>query len=115
MSKENKEILLTANSFIKAGNHEGFLSLCTDDLVWEFIGDQILSGKDAVRKYMDEVYLEPPVFEVQNLISENNSVIAIGKITLKNENGESVAYSYCDIWELREGRLKSLKAFVIKA
>ena len=109
----NKSVLLKANTFVSEGNNEGFLSFCTDDVVWEFVGDRILRGKDAVREYMKEEYTEPPQFDIENLISEGDFVTAIGKISMKDESGKVTDYSYCDVWHFRDGKMASLKAFVI--
>ena len=46
------------------GDYEGFLAFCTDDTHWEFVGDQTLDGKEAVRRYMAETYTRPPTFDV---------------------------------------------------
>jgi ketosteroid isomerase-like protein len=113
MSESNKQVLLDANAAITREDYEGFLTYCTEDTVWHFIGDQTLIGKDAVRAYIDEVYVEPPKFEVEQLIAEDDFVTAVGKISLKNEEGELVEYAYCDVWRLRDGKLHELKAFVV--
>jgi len=110
----NKNILLKANEAVTAGNNDDFLLFCTDDVQWEFVGDRIIKGKDAVRQYMNETYIEPPVFKVENLIEEGEYVTAIGKISLKGMNGTTTNYSYCDIWRLSNGKLSELKAFVIE-
>ncbi|MDQ0640934.1 ketosteroid isomerase-like protein [Pedobacter sp. W3I1] len=107
-------MLESAKAAIAKGDYEGFLSYCTEDTVWNFIGEQVLNGKDAVRKYMDEVYAEPPKFRVENLITEGDFVVAVGKINLKNKEGNSVDYAYCDVWRLRDGKLHDLKAFVVE-
>lgn len=110
----NKTILETANAAITKGDYEGFLSFCTEDTVWTFVGDRTLKGKQAIREYMAQVYTEPPTFMVENLIEEGDFVIAIGKISLKDEGGKIIDYSYCDVWRLRDGKLHELKAFVIE-
>ncbi|KRD58743.1 ketosteroid isomerase [Flavobacterium sp. Root935] len=109
---DNKSILKTANIAITNGDYEVFLSHCTDDTIWNFIGDKTLHGKESVRKYIEDTYLEPPKFEVENLIAEDDFVTAIGKISLK-ENGQYKSYLYCDIWRFRDGKMAELKAFVI--
>ena len=111
--ESNKHVLESANAAITKGDYEGFLSYCTDDTVWNFIGEHVLSGKDAVRDYMAEVYTEPPKFRVENLVADGEFVIAIGKINLKNKEGVPVDYAYCDVWRLRDGKLHELKAFVV--
>jgi ketosteroid isomerase-like protein len=114
MSEQNKAVLVKANACVVQGDHEGFLSFCTDDTQWTFVGDQTLQGKEAVRAYMKAQYQEPPVFSVENMIAEGEYVTMIGKISLKNESGKMIHYAYCDVWRFREGKMAGLKAFVIE-
>jgi ketosteroid isomerase-like protein len=110
----NKAILEKANEAVTNGDNEGFLAFCTDDTEWTFVGEQTLRGKEAVRQYMAIAYIEPPKFMVENLISEGEFVSAVGKISMKNEDGKMVDYSYCDVWRFRNGKMAELKAFVIE-
>lgn len=114
MSENNKAVLEAANAAIVAGNYEGFLSFCTDDTEWTFVGDKTLKGKEAVRQWMITTYVEPPNFRVAHFIAEGDFVTAIGDITLKDEDGKAADYSYCDVWRFRGGQMVELKAFVIK-
>ena len=114
MPENNKAILEKANEAIAEGNNEGFLSFCTDDTEWTYVGDKTLKGKDAVRQYMATSYVEPPKFTVANLIAEGDFVTALGDITMKNEDGKTAHYSYCDIWRFRDGKMAALRAFVIR-
>lgn len=114
MESNNKAILEKANAAVTEGDYEGFLSFCTDDLKWTFVGDQILGGKVAVRKYMALAYQEPPKFMVENLIAEGKFVTAIGKISMMNKDGKMIHYSYCDVWRFRNDKMAELKAFVIE-
>nr|WP_295922366.1 nuclear transport factor 2 family protein [uncultured Dyadobacter sp.] len=115
MDPENKAILEKANAAISKGDYEGFLSFCTDDTEWTFVGEQILRGKEAVREYMATAYVKPPKFAVENLIAEKEFVTALGKITMEDEDGKAVDYTYCDVWRFREGKMAVLKAFVIRS
>lgn len=114
MNSDNKAILIKANAAVTQGDNEGFLSFCTDDVVWEFVGDQTLRGKEAIRKYMAETYQEPPKFQVENLIAEDDFVVAVGSISLKDDEGKMIDYSYSDIWRFRDGKMAELKALVIE-
>ena len=114
MSENNKAILEAANAAIAQGNNEGFLSFCTDDTEWTFVGDRTLKGKAAVRQWMVTEYVEPPLNIVANLIAEGDFVTALGDITIKDEDGKAAHYSYCDIWRFRGDKMVELKAFVIK-
>jgi ketosteroid isomerase-like protein len=79
-----------------------------------YLGDKTLQGKQAVREYMATAYQEPPKFMVENLIAEGEFVTAIGTISMKNENGIMIDYTYCDVWKFRNGKMAGLKAFVIE-
>jgi len=114
MAESNKEILVKANAAISEGDYEGFLSHCTDNTEWTFIGDKTLQGKEAVRQWMATNYVEPPKFMVENLIAGEDYVTAIGKISLKDKDGKTAQYSYCDVWRFQNGKMAGLKAFVIK-
>jgi uncharacterized protein len=114
MSEENKAILEKGNAAIAKGDNEGFLLFCADDTEWTFVGDKTLKGKEAVRQYMATTYVEPPKFTVTQLIAESDFVIALGDITLKDEDGKAVHHSYCDVWRFHDGKIVELKAFVIK-
>jgi ketosteroid isomerase-like protein len=114
MIENNKAILKKANAAIINGDYEGFLSFCSENTIWTFIGDQTLQGKEAVRQYMAKTYVEPPKFKVDNLIGDGDFVTAVGKISLKDSNGKMTNYLYCDVWRFSEGKMAELKAFVIK-
>lgn len=114
MSNNNKAILEAANAAIAQGDYEGFLSFCTDDTEWTFVGDRTLNGKEAVRQWMVTEYVEPPLNIVANLIAEGNFVTALGDLTIKDKEGKETHYSYCDVWRFRDGKMVELKAFLIK-
>ncbi len=114
MSENNKAILTQANAAVAKGDHEGFLSHCTEDVEWTFVGDRTLKGKEAVRRYMKATYIEPPTFAVAHLIAEDDFVTAVGEISIKDETGKWVHSAYCDVWRVRDGKLAELKAFVVE-
>ncbi|MGV3706496.1 MAG: nuclear transport factor 2 family protein [Arcticibacter sp.] len=113
MERDKKAILEQANAAVSSGDNEKFLSFCTEDTEWNFVGDQILKGKDAVRKYMKSAYSEPPQFDVEHMIAEGDYLTAIGRISLKNPEGKIIQYSYCDVWRFEDGKMAELKAFVV--
>ena len=114
MNDTNKAILEKANAAIIKGDHEGFLSFCTEDTEWNFVGDKTLRGKQAVREWMAIDYKEPPKFKVANLLAEDDFVIALGDIAVKDAKGQEVWHKYCDVWRFRDGKMAGLEAFVIK-
>lgn len=114
MSEKNKAVLKQANAAVGKGDYEAFLSHCTDDVKWTFVGQQSLQGKEAVRQYIKTTYIEPPTFAVAHLIAEGDFVTAVGDISLKSGTGKIVQYEYCDVWRIRDGKLAELRAFVVE-
>lgn len=114
MPQKNKEILEEANAAVAKGNYEEFLTFCTDDTEWTFVGERTLRGKEAVRQYMAATYIAPPKFTVTNTIAEGEFLTVLGDITLMDEDGKAVHHLYCDVWRFTGGKIAELKAFVIK-
>ncbi len=110
----NKSILLKGNAAVSEGNYEGFLSLCTEDTIWTFVGEQTLKGKEAVRQWMLKTYIEPPKLTVAHLIAEGDFLTAVGNVSMKDKDGKVNHYSYCDVWRFLDGKMVELSAFVIK-
>ena len=115
MEEKNKAILAAGNAAIAAGNYEEFLSFCSEDTEWTFVGDQTLKGKEAVRQWMAAEYVEPPMNTVVRFLAEGDFLTVLGFLILKDKNGQATQYEYCDIWRFEEGKMVELKAFVIKA
>lgn len=113
MPDAHASILEKANAAIMRGDFEGFLVFCTEDTEWEFVGDQTLKGKEAVRQWMKGAYREPPDFKVERMIAEGDFLAVLGEIILKSKDGKPVPHAYCDVWRFRDNKMAGLKAFVI--
>lgn len=114
MSEKNKATLTTANAAMAAGDAEGFLQFCTEDIEWGFVGDRTIHGKAAVRQWIAETYGAPPRFTMSTVIAEGDELAVVGEITVTDTNGKSTDYSYCDVWRFRDGKLAQLRAFAIE-
>lgn len=114
MSANNKAVLESANAAVTSGDNEGFLSFCTDDTLWTFVGERTLRGKEAVRQWMTATYKQPPKLKVDHLIAEGDFVTALGEVTTTDADGKATRYAYCDVWRFRDGKMAELRAFVIE-
>lgn len=114
MSDLNKRALAAANAAITTGDIEGFLIHCTDDIVWTAVGEPPILGKEAVRRWMQDAYREPPQFSVEHLIGDGDWVVALGTIEVKDAQGQVSTQAYSDAWRFRSGKMVELRAFVIK-
>lgn len=108
----NKEILLQANQAFSQGDYETYLTYFTPDTKWVYVGERIISGKEQLRRYLPTAY-EGATFTSDQYIEQGNYLTVLGKIRLKQQDGSLVDYAYCDVWQLRDGKLAELHAFVI--
>jgi ketosteroid isomerase-like protein len=104
------------NDAFSTGNTGAFLDLCADDIEWTIVGDQTVSGIEALREFMKSMDgHEPPKFSVDTLIAEDDWAMATGGMTMETEPGCEGAYEYCDIYRFNDdGKIAELKTFVVK-
>jgi len=110
----NKALLKKANDALQKGDICTFLSFCTDDTEWVFVGEKTLKGKEAVKQYLEESYTETTKFKIERMIEEDDFVMQVGEISFENKDGEVESYLASDIWRFENGKMAELKAFVIK-
>jgi uncharacterized protein len=110
----NKEIVEKVNASFAEGGVEGFLSYCADDVVWTMVGNKTTKGKKGIREWMASMDFEPPKFTVDNIIAEGDFATAYGDMTIKDKDGKTAPYAYCDIYRFRNGKIAELNSFVIK-
>ena len=115
MSAKIKEIVDKVNAAFAENNLEGFLSYCADDVKWTMVGDKTVIGKDAIRQWMASMNIEPPEFTIDNVIAEGDFVVAHGDMTMKDKDGKTAPYSYCDIYRFQDDKIVELRSFVIKS
>ena len=115
MFGSNKAVLEAANAAVSAGDNEGFLAHCTDDIRWTTVGEGTLQGKQAVREWMKEAYAVPPRFKVRQMVAEADHVVAIGSIMGDGPDGKPTEFAYSDVWRFRDGKMCELDAFVVKS
>jgi uncharacterized protein len=114
MSAKNKEIVEKVNASFAEGGIEGFLSFCADDVKWTIVGEKTVNGKNAIREWMASMNMEPPKFTVNNILAEGDFVTAYGDMTMKEKDGKTVPYAYCDVYRFRDGKIVELTSFVTK-
>lgn len=112
---DKKEFVEKINASFAEGNTEGFLSFCADDVKWTMIGEKTANGKEEIREWMASMKdMEPPKFSVDEIIAEGDSVVCYGDMTMKDKDGNSGTYGYCDIYRFSDDKIAELNSFVIK-
>lgn len=115
MSLQNEAAVKAINDAFAENNVEAFLDQCHDDVTWTMIGNKVNHGKDEIRRFMSgHPEMEPPKFTVEDLFSSDERVVCWGDMTMNNEIGEEKKYSYCDIYNFRNGKVTDFRSFVVK-
>jgi ketosteroid isomerase-like protein len=114
MSVRNKEIVGRVNDSFAKGDTKGFLTYCTDDVVWKMVGDKTVKGKQAILDWMGSMPGDPPKFTVDRVAADGDTVMASGDMTMPEKDGQVGHYSYCDVYRFQGDKIAELKAFVIK-
>ena len=113
-TSSNKEIVNRVNEAFADNNMEGFLSFCTNEVVWTMVGDRTVKGKDAIRQWMKSMDSPAPQFSVAAVIGDGDFVAAYGDMTMKDKEGKTSPYSYCDIYRFEDGKIAELRSYVMK-
>jgi ketosteroid isomerase-like protein len=114
MSAGNREIVEKVNAAFAENSVEGWLGFCADDVEWTIVGEKSVKGKEAIRNWMASMDIEPPKFTVARIIAEGDSVVAHGNMTMKDKEGKTAPYAYCDVYRFRNNKIVELLSFVVK-
>lgn len=114
MSEKYKEIIEDVNASFAENNLERFLAQCVDDVKWTMVGEMTTNGKDDIRRQMAKMDSEPPKITTDKIIVEGEFATAHGDMTMKDKDGKTVSYSFCDIYRFRDDKIAEIKAFVVK-
>lgn len=115
MSEKNKEIVKKINDSFTAGNTDGFLEHCSENVVWNMVGDKETKGKTAIKEWMSQMEgMEPPKFSVDKIIAEGDSVVCYGDMSMKGEDGKEGKYSYVDAYQFSGDKITELQSFIVK-
>ena len=113
-ASRNKATIEKVNDAFRQNNVEGFLALCSDNVVWNMVGDSTVKGKDAIRKWMASMPSEPPKFTVAQTIAEGDFATCTGHMTMKDKDGTVSPYGFCDVYRFEGDKIAELNAYVVK-
>ena len=115
MSITNKQIVEKVNAGFGANDPEVFLENSKNDVRWTMAGEETRTGVDTIRDWMKSMgEMEPPKFTVSNLIGERDIVVANGDMTMKNKEGQTESYAFCDVYRFEGGKIGELTSYVVK-
>lgn len=110
---KNKEVVKQViQAFI---NHdvETALSYMTEDIRMGWPGFfDLAPGKEAIRKFYNDVP-EMIASKLGDFIEEGNTVAGTGRVTSKDDKGEIKNSFFCDIYNLKDGKVEEIKSYMV--
>jgi len=111
---ENKQTVQLYMDGFMAGDHEKILSCLTDDVTWFIPGAFDVSGKEAFENEIENENFEGlPTIQITRMIEENDIVIAEGEVQCKIVNGGLLNILFCDVFHMRNGKIKHLTSYLM--
>ena len=88
MSADRKAIIEHVNAAFAENNLEKVLSFCTDDFIWTMVGDETVKGKDAIRKWIASMNVQPPRLMIQQIVELTAFVIQTDQVKTRTQAGQ---------------------------
>ena len=112
---ENKRTVERYMDGFRTGDHGLVLSCLTDDVEWEIPGAFRLSGKTAFDKEIEnEAFTGRPAITVTRLVEERDVVVAEGSVSSRKKDGGPFRLKFCDVFEMRGGKIKRLTSYLME-
>jgi uncharacterized protein len=111
---QHKNIVETYIDGFRRTDHNAILSCLDDNIVWVLHGYKTLHGKEAFNAEIEnDAAVGNPTLNIDRLIEEGNTVVAIGhgEMTLK-ESGP-VSYVFTEIFTFTGDKINHLETFHI--
>ncbi len=112
---DNRKII---NEFLGAfdkNDTEGILNYMTDDVQWNILDDQKISGKQALRSFFEKNKNVVMVSATRDhFILEGDHASVGGEVLCRNtDSGQEYDMYYCDVYELQNGKIKNMVTYTI--
>ena len=113
MKKTNDNLLIKISEEFAKGNLEFVEVYLTDDVKWNILGENSITGKNEVLEVSKMLQLESfPVVTIKNIVAEGDYVVieSTGKAITKK--GKPYNQTYCDIFKFNEGKLIEITTYL---
>jgi ketosteroid isomerase-like protein len=98
----------------RRGDHAMVLGCLTDDVVWDLPGFKHLEGKEAFDGEIENDAFEGrPALEVDRLIEEAATVVAIGTGRSRRKDGMDFRFAFADVFTFRGGGVSRVESYVV--
>ena len=113
-SKNKQTVQKYMDAFGKT-DHAAILSCLSDDVEWVIPGAFRITGKTAFDKEIEnDAFVGSPVIKLSRMMEEADVVVAEGSVGTTKKDGGVLNLLFCDIFEMREGKIKRLTSYLVE-
>jgi uncharacterized protein len=109
---DNQLLIKISEAFAK-GNLEFAGTYMTDDIKWNILGVNPITGKEQVLEVSKMLQLESfPIITIKNIVAERNNVVVESTGKAKTKRGKPYNQTYCDVFSFSEGKLQEITTYL---
>jgi uncharacterized protein len=96
-------------------DHAAILACLTDDVEWFIPGAFHTHGKGEFDGQIEsDAFRGKPDISVTRLIEEDDVVVAEGSVKTELKDGTPMYLLFCDVFEMREGKIRKLISYLME-
>ncbi len=115
--REKEEFIRDFNEAFSKNDQEFILNNMSDDIVWDFVGDRKVEGKEAVKEFMKPMSeVETLKLEMEQIITHGRTAAATGKMKIREGSGEIKSFAFADFYVLsglKTPKVKKMTSYVV--
>ena len=115
--KEKEDFIRNFNDAFSRNDLDFILDNMSDDIIWNFVGEKTMKGKDEVKEFMKPMSkVETLEMELLQIITHGWTAAANGRMKIKEPSGETKSFGFADIYVLnglKSPRIKEMTSYVV--
>jgi len=110
----NKSTVKLYMAAFDENDRDKVLSCLTEDVEWRVPGAFHAKGKVAfAREIRNDAFVGRPNIKVARMTEENGVVVAEGSVHSRRKAGGYLDALFCDVFEMREGKIRKLTSYLV--
>jgi ketosteroid isomerase-like protein len=111
---ERKAVIDRYFEGFRRSDHAQILECLTNDIVWDLPGFTHLEGKDAFDSEIEnEGFVGSPALDVDRVIEEDDTVVAIGIGSGTQTNGDVFEFAFCTVFTFAALLIRRVESFIV--
>lgn len=114
---EKENFIKSFNEAFAKNDSDFILASMSEKVVWDFIGDWRIEGKEAVKKALEEMCdVETLEMSILNIVTHGKSAAAHGTMKIKGPMGELKNFGFSDFYEFdgfKSPKIRKMTSYVV--